>query len=198
MYSAKGSMGAPVPGGAKTSSRRFALKAATDAAHTRVEGIVQSAGMFDTLAGYKRFLAASWALRVQHEEQLDAAGAAKLWPLWPGRRIAHLIAQDMADLGVPQPPRPAPLHAAASEAELLGALYVLEGSSLGARLLVRSAASLGLSAEHGARHLHAQAGDINAWRSYVELMEASRVAPCHDTANAVFDRFAEAYAQAAV
>ena len=160
MYSSKGTMAAVTHSATQTPSRRFALKAATDAAHTRVEDIVQSAGMFDTLEGYKRFLAASWALRVQHETQLDAAGAGRLWPLWPSRRIAHLIAQDMTDLGMQPPSPPAQLPHLSGEAELLGTLYVLEGSSLGARLLVKSAAILGFvgdawraaSARAGWRH----------------------------------------------
>jgi heme oxygenase len=183
------------PAGA--ANRRFALKAATDVAHARVEAIIQSAGLLDSLSGYRRFLAATWVLRQQHETQLDAAGAAGLWPLWPSRRISMLAARDMADLGIAAPEQPAQLHAALTVGELLATLYVLEGSSLGARLIARSVGALGLTAGYGARHLHAQAGDASAWRSFLALLEASSVPPCHDTANAVFDRFAAAYGQAA-
>lgn len=39
---------------------------------------------------------------------------------------------------------------------MLGVLYVIEGSSLGARLLFRRAAAIGYSSNFGARHLAAQ------------------------------------------
>lgn len=195
MYSREAEAGTAATGGGP-SARRFALKAATDDAHTHVEDIIRSAGMFDTLDGYRRFLAASWALRKQHEDQIDRSGGAALWKDWPGRRIAHLIAQDIADLGIAARIEIRPLHPVLSAAELLGTLYVLEGSSLGARVLSKSVGNLGLSGDYGARHLHAQAGDIAPWRSFLALLDSSPVAPCHATARAVFGRFAQAYQQA--
>jgi heme oxygenase len=183
-------------GNTAPASRRFALKAATAEAHERVEGVVRAAGMFDTLDGYRRYVAATWALRTRFEGLLDMNGAAAIWPLWPTRRIAHLAEQDMADLGIlPRPEEFAP--STLSSGELLGVLYVLEGSSLGARLLLRSVSRLGLSADNGARHLHAQAGEASAWRGFVEVLEASPQPPCHEMARSVFDAFAAAYAMAA-
>jgi heme oxygenase len=176
-------------------SRRFALKAATADAHDRVEDVVRSAGMFDTLEGYRRYVAATWALRTRFEGLLDMNGASAVWPLWPSRRIAGLAAQDMADLGVPARAEEF-VPSALTAGELLGVLYVLEGSSLGARLLVRSVSGLGLSADNGAGHLHAQAGEASAWRSFVEVLEASPEPPCHAMANSVFHAFADAYRQA--
>ena len=179
------------------SERRFALKRATDKAHAKVESIVQSAGMFDSVDGYRRYVAATLAMRQRFEGMLDAAGASDLWPAWPGRRIAHLAAKDLADLGgSPFEPVHRSVKFRQTPGELLGVLYVLEGSSLGARILVRLVGSLGLSGEHGARHLHAQAGDAGAWRSFLDVLDACAEQPCHDTAVAVFDAFADAYLQA--
>jgi heme oxygenase len=50
--------------------------------------------------------------------------------------------------------------------------YVLEGSSLGARVLRRQAAALGMSAGHGARHLWAQTAAPENWRAFVEALNA--------------------------
>ena len=88
----------------------------------------------------------------------------------------------------------------AGEAELLGALYVLEGSALGARLIMKSAQALGLGATFGARHLAAQAGDALAWRSYLDLLlnaplDDAGEATLHRAAAAVFDHFAYAYSR---
>ncbi len=176
-------------------TRRFALKAATDAAHEHVESIIRTRGMFDTAEGYRCYLQASWRLRLQHEDQLDRSNASEIWPEWNGRRIAGLAFQDLADIGLAPGHPPEKLSAPLSLKELLATLYVLEGSSLGARVLVKSVSVLGFSASHGARHLHAQAGDTGAWRSFVATLDTASVEPCHDTANAVFARFAAAYEQ---
>lgn len=178
-------------------SRRFALKRATDAAHVRVEGIVQAAGMFSSIEGYRRYLAGSYAARARLEHRLDAAGAERLWAEWPRRRVAHLIAADIDDLGgvalVSSGMSSLPL----TDAELLGVLYVLEGSSLGARVLVNIAKGLGLSAAYGARHLFHQAGDAASWRNFVSLIDTADEPPCTDAALAAFDVFADAYAKEA-
>lgn len=178
-------------------SRRFALKRATDAAHRRVEGIITSAGMFASLDGYRRYLSATLAIRTRYEILLDASGAAAVWAPWPSRRVAHLVAQDLDALGGVHPIIAGKSDTLMNGPELLGALYVLEGSSLGARVLSRSVHAFGVSADHGARHLYAQAGDAAIWRDFLSVLDGAALAPCHDTAVRVFGDFAEAYARAA-
>ncbi len=178
-------------------SRRFALKRATDAAHTHVEGIINSAGMFASLDGYRRYLVATLAIRSRYESLLDASGAASVWPAWSGRHVAHLVAQDLDDLGVAHPAIAENADRLLNPAELLGALYVLEGSSLGARVLSRLVHAFGVSADHGARHLHAQAGDAAIWRDFLSVLDGAATPPCHATAVRVFGDFADAYARAA-
>lgn len=182
--------------GSTTEDRRFALKRATSDAHDRVESVVRSAGMFETREGFQRYLAATYAMRVRFERLLDANGANRVWADYPTRKIADLVAQDIADLGgaVTAPERAE--EPACSAGELLGVMYVLEGSSLGARILVKSVADMGLSSSFGARHLFRQAEDRGAWRSFIAAMDASLEAPCHDTARATFDAFAAAYRDA--
>lgn len=185
------------PAARQDESRRFALKRATDAAHTRVEGIIGAAGMFASLEGYRRYLAGTLAIRTHYEAVADASGAAEFWKLWPKRRVAGLVAQDLADLEGVVPEAHKKAIEVLKPAELLGALYVLEGSSLGARVLSKSVSVFGLSASHGARHLYAQAGEAAIWREFVDMLETSEVAPCHATAARVFDDFADAYQRAA-
>lgn len=188
--------------GSAVEDRRFALKRATRQAHAKVERIVQDAGMFASHGGFRRYLAATHAMRAYYERLLDLNGAAELWPRWPTRRIAALVSQDIADLGVADPggAEESPdenLRLDLTKAELMGILYVLEGSSLGARVLVNSVADIGLTASFGARHLFRQAGDRDAWRSFLALMSAATEAPCHHAAEATFEAFAQAYRAAA-
>ncbi len=182
--------------GAATEDRRFALKRATNEAHERVESVVRDAGMFETRDGFRRYLAATYEMRARFERLLDRNNAGRVWADYPSRKIAGLVAQDIADLGgIAQDPDQAE-EKSCSAGELLGVMYVLEGSSLGARILVKSVADMGLSESYGARHLFKQAEDRGAWRSFIAAMSASPEAPCHETARATFDAFAAAYRKA--
>lgn len=182
--------------GQAVEDRRFALKRATNEAHERVERVVRDAGMFDTREGFRRYLTATYETRARYERLLDMNGADRVWADYPTRKIAGLVAQDVADLGgVAVRPEPAD-EKKYSAGELLGVMYVLEGSSLGARILVKSVTDMGLSASFGARHLFTQAEDRGAWRSFIAAMTASPEPPCHDTARATFDAFADAYRRA--
>ncbi len=186
--------------GAGAEGRRFALKRATDAAHRRVEGVVQAASMFASREGYARYLAATFKMRAEFERLLDMAGAAQIWPEWPRRRIAALVAEDIADLGKIAPQTrdvPENFTSRLEAGELVAILYVLEGSALGARVLVKLACEIGLSAGFGARHLFRQAGERDAWPSFTAMMSALPQSPSHAMANRTFEAFACAYEEAA-
>lgn len=184
--------------GPAAEDRRFALKRATNEAHDRVESVVRDAGMFETRDGFRRYLAATYEMRARYERLLDSNHAERVWVDYPGRKIADLVAQDIADLGGVAIAPEADDKKTCSAGELLGVMYVLEGSSLGARILVKSVAEMGLSSSFGARHLFKQAEDRGAWRSFIAAMDASPEAPSHDTARATFDAFAAAYRKAGV
>jgi heme oxygenase (biliverdin-IX-beta and delta-forming) len=53
----------------------------------------------------------------------------------------------------------------------IGTLYMLEGSALGAALLIQKARLLGLGAGYGARHLAKQVGNRAGWKKTVSLLE---------------------------
>ncbi len=58
---------------------------------------------------------------------------------------------------------------------VLGALYVLEGSSLGAKWVARRAAALGVDHHHGAFHLGHQIADPNAFGNFLHLLETTHL-----------------------
>jgi Heme oxygenase len=98
------------------------------------------------------------------------------WPalspgLDKGPHLTPLVRRDLLDLGMDVPLTGAfPLDALDREVAL-GTLYVVEGSSLGARVLYRQAKQLGLSDAFGARHLAAQAESVERWREVVRLLD---------------------------
>lgn len=140
---------------------RRALQAHTAPTHQLLDDAV---GSFVTAEAYGRFVASSLAFRDPIEARF--AGYAQ-WPLLP---LADLMRADLADLKlVPRPERR--FTVASHGPAALGVAYVVEGSALGARLLVRRAAALGFEPHRGARHLTAQTRDPMRWSRFLALLE---------------------------
>jgi len=78
----------------------------------------------------------------------------------------------MQDLGL-TPSKAATFPRPLSDSALLGALYVVEGAALGARLLIKQAAALGFNAQFGARHLAQQTASNQEWATYLTLLETA-------------------------
>lgn len=103
----------------------------------------------DTLLAYRRYVVAMHRFAADHEIATMASPRASSW-----------LAQDLVALSQ----LPLPAHGArpplADHAERLGWDYVMAGSSLGARVLLRDVGQLGFDADRGAMFLsrHA-AGD---------------------------------------
>lgn len=152
------------------SSRRHLLRLRTAGAHAALDELV---GDLDSLDSYRRYLRGLHAFRVSAERALDAglahapAAFARLRPT----RIVESMRADMADLGS-TPVTEAALVAPATPSELVGLVYVLEGSALGARLLKRQAAALGLGPQYGARHLAVQAESLDTWHGFLTVLDA--------------------------
>lgn len=167
------------------STRRHCLRLATSAAHAALERIL---GSNATLAAYTSYVRGLLAFRGPVEWRL----ASILWPKelgdWRPTKIGAELRHDLSDL------RAAPLcdiemDLASDAASIMGACYVLEGSSLGAKLLFKDARRLGLTAEHGARHLAAQISSAGRWRAFIDLLERGDfdLGRMTVSANATFD-----------
>jgi heme oxygenase (biliverdin-IX-beta and delta-forming) len=167
-------------------SARFALKAATQAEHDRVDALFSR---LDLANGddYRLFLTAQAAAHLPIEAALDAAGAERVLADWPDRRRGDLLRADLAALAADQP-----LHldppVLETDAAILGAIYVLEGSRLGGAILKRQ-----LPAD--APRAFLDPGQARGrWRKLLEkldedLYEPGRIGLAADAARHVFSRF---------
>jgi heme oxygenase len=178
-------------------TRRDRLRRVTAAAHLALEAVVEASGAFDSLASYARHLRALLPLHATLEAALDAAGAELLLPDWPRRRKAELIEADLRRLGVAPPAGDtAPVPRIEGHGAALGALYVLEGQTLGGAVLARRAAALGLTRLSGAAFLDAYGTERGAmWRGFLAALETAPLAPgeeaaMEDAAAATFAAFA--------
>ena len=146
---------------------RFFLREETRAAHNALDELV---GPLETLESYSVFVAGLYRFR----GAIEAALRDLDWPAafggWRPLYIDALLAADLIDLDR-SPVRPAATRLSNDIASLLGVSYVLEGSALGARLISRRAAALGLNDRYGARHLAAQTAELTNWRAFLNLAE---------------------------
>ena len=183
-------------------SRRARLRTATHASHERLEKI---SGRLTSPGIYSAYLRAQYRFRAPLE-----ADVARLWPnewsTFKNTIIAQALLQDVCDVdGAAAAARlerdvidtACPRAAQASRvASVLGCLYVLEGASLGARLLLIDAKQLGHTSEKGARHLAQQCESGAVWRAFQILLEDAGHVEMNDVEDAAvkaFDLACEAY-----
>lgn len=144
------------------STARQALRSATAVHHERVD---RAYGRFDLSdkRQYRRFLEAQAAGLLPAERAIDLSDVHAILPDWPERRRGHLLRADLSALGAPARACEGALGFATAE-EVLGAVYVLEGSRLGGGVLARSVPS----------HFPAQflsGADGRRWRALIEILE---------------------------
>ncbi len=148
------------------------LKSATASAHARTEAALPSLELLAEPAGYLGYLAAMhgfhsvwepavWSLLDGQLLTLEAARRQKLPAL--GRDLASLRRRWPITLLCP-PAAPRLPSVAAS----LGALYVMEGATLGGRVIERTVAEpLGIASDDGGEYLHGYGDETGTmWRRF--------------------------------
>lgn len=171
-------MSNPVAASARTLIRSAAppdlsarLRTETRAAHEAIEGALDLEASLATPAAYRDLLARFYAFHAGWEPALGEAIGDPAF--FDPRRKLGLLAADLAHLGLsrdemaalaPCPPAP-PL---ATAAQAYGALYVLEGSTLGGQLISRQVADrLGFGGLDGAHYYNAYGRAVGAmWRAF--------------------------------
>ncbi len=111
------------------------LRELTRAEHDRVD-LLYSQFKLDAPASYASFLLAQGAAHCAVEAELERAGVAGVLADWPARRRSDLVAADLGELGLRVPERVFGRHLAGLP-QILGAVYVLEGSRLGGKVLAK-------------------------------------------------------------
>lgn len=149
------------------------LKLSTQRCHDRVDHAFER---FDlkTASGYRGFLQAHGHVVPQCEHHLADASIHDRFPGWMGTMRTQELFQDMDVLSLARPSEPVvPIGSGyrASDAYLIGLMYVLEGSRLGGRVLAKRVEenedALSRSATRYLRH----DGGVS-WRSFLDRLAA--------------------------
>ena len=152
------------------------LKALTTETPDVLDRSVMGLASFDSLEGYSRFTLVQYRFHRDLAALYDEPALQALLPGLAERRRLPLIAADLADLGLDLPADEGPAVFAAGAIDVptaLGWLYVVEGSNMGAALLRKEAAKLGLSDDRGARYLApAPEGPAAHWRAFTAALDA--------------------------
>lgn len=142
-------------------SPRSALRAAAEA-HARLDGLLST---FDLARrpDYVALLLTQAPAFLAGEAALDVASTERVIKGWASRRRSAALLRDLAIRGLVASSA-APLPHFSTDAEVLGAAYVLEGSRLGGAMLVR-AVGLGLPTACFAP------GNPADWRAFISLID---------------------------
>ena len=171
---------------------RERLRDATSAAHRDLDAQLSSFDLTE-FSGYRRFLWASAGALLPLEAALMDAGVTRLFPDWPERARSAAILADLDRLGsavdVSVPVKPL------TRSGVMGTMYVLEGSRLGATFLLKIAADAGdPRIAEATAYLRHGAGQ-RLWQSF--LSRLAREPSCDedeavDSARAAFAAFERA------
>ena len=175
---------------------RDKLKQATAAAHANLDGKFSALDL-NSVSDYRRFLEANAAALLPLEAMLEAAGVARIFTDWPERSRSAAIHLDLRRLGGNVSPFDpvGPLD----RNGVLGAMYVLEGSRLGAKFLLRMVAGNPLIGPATSYLSHGAGKPL--WRTFLLHLESEPVTPEDELeivrgAHIAFALFAEAARQA--
>jgi heme oxygenase len=154
------------------------LRAATSHCHRRLEKRLDVAQCFSALATYRGYLEVMFGFHAPFEQSLSGHPVRRVLTDYDERRKAAMLSVDLVALGVagdsiaalPHCPR---IPFCQDEAAALGALYVLEGATLGGQILLPLVEKrLQLTRHFGARYLDSYGPNVaGMWQRFRSVVE---------------------------
>jgi len=147
---------------------RSILRDATATGHARLDARL---GALDLCAAadYRKFLEINAAALLPLERALVRAGVRDVLPDWDRRARSNAILRDLARLG--GTPRPLEAPELPDRFAVLGVLYVLEGSRLGAAYLLRKVRQCGDPVVSGNTAFLGHGAGLPFWPAFLAVLE---------------------------
>jgi heme oxygenase (biliverdin-IX-beta and delta-forming) len=163
----------------ESDSLRHRLKTMTQQLHDRIEATSLAGSLASGHISAKQYLAYLQMLLVVHETIEEKAGQFDHWKTYgvdlDEHKRAHLLHRDIKLLDTsPQHTSQTPIPDIQWDfPEIVGALYVLEGSTMGGQILSQNIAHLALSQKVPNHYFRAYGSKtMQRWQSYVSLIDA--------------------------
>lgn len=160
----------------RVAGRVARLRQETRAAHEHLDVRIMASEPFRDRSRFGRFVTIQYYFHRDIEPVYASEAIRSILPDLQQRRRLELIEQDLHDLEIPVPPGSLTKAEFAVPLDMptaLGWLYVSEGSTLGAAILSKEAAKLGLSDSFGARHFAAHPeGRGLSWQRFTATLDA--------------------------
>src|SRR5579862_3291918 len=137
--------------GSSRSPAHDRLRSSTRDLHHRIDSGLDLTSLSGT-PGYSAFLLSSWPF-ASIEVALENAGIHHVLPDWDKRRRREALGRDLGEFGI-LVPAIAPLVIGSDLGTLLGWSYVIEGSRLGAGMILRAITRHGENVVRGRSFLH--------------------------------------------
>ncbi len=150
------------------------LRAATAEAHQELEACLDMVREAADRTGRRTLVARFYALHLGAERALAPLLAGYPGLEFDARRRSPWLAADLAELGLdPRKIPPCRIASPASTAEALGFFYVLEGSTLGGKVIAKAMAAKGADMR-GLGFLTPYGEETGGrWRDFMALLEAA-------------------------
>lgn len=170
----------------------------TDHLHEQLHTLVAAAAPFSSRERYVCWLNVQYRFQARIIPLYEWVSSEERFELSQCGRLDR-VEQDLADLGQPLPElKPSATDfSGGTLSQALGWLFVSEGSTLGAAVLLKRASRLGMTENFGARHLApAPEGRGQHWRAFVSALNEQTLsdaeeAQLQEAASAAFRYFGE-------
>ena len=180
------------------SSPLAVIRSRTRPLHAQLESSFDLTASLTSIETYRDLLERYLSIYKPFEAELANQPATTLALIsWPERSRVAQLERDLAALGGKPEGMPAPALPKLDDlSSLLGALYVVEGSSLGGQIIYRQIQQqLGLDAGSGVAFFYGD-GDAtgSSWKRFTAILEANITDPnrAADAAEAMFHAFEQA------
>jgi len=159
---------------ADATSIRLRLRVSTTPLHARVDAYMGGLlGRADR--GYEQFLTATARGVLPLERALGYAGVSDVVRDWPRRARSEALRADLATLSLAEPDPHIVYEdpGLCDEAYMLGAIYVLEGSRLGARVVLGTLENAPIPVHECATRYLSHGQGLPLWQTFLAQLETS-------------------------
>jgi heme oxygenase (biliverdin-IX-beta and delta-forming) len=150
------------------SPRRQMLRRGTSQVHSALDAMI---GAFSSLSAYESYVRGTAGFRLPVERTIEHNAPIEQLAGWKPGLIGDDIRADLSALGLHDETDGTIAPCPQKIEDWLGMFYVLEGSSLGAKILFKRAEAINLNHTNGAAHLATQAGNSSNWNAFLTVLE---------------------------